>query len=116
MFGLGLLGPLIAGGIILGALGGLYQCVYQRGADDAEAANLRATIEAGRKAQTGTRAAYARVGADLANARRETTALRAEIERISSLPPPPSGDASEPQEPHRCEWDDLLPWPPAPSS
>ena len=115
MFGLGLLGPLLVGGLILGAVGGLYQCAYSRGGTDAEAANLRATIEAGRKAQTGTRAAYARVGADLATEREETTALRAEIERINSLPPPPSGAAGEPQEPHRCEWDDPLPWPPVPS-
>ena len=114
MFGLGLLGPLIAGGVILGALGGLYQCVHQRATDNAEAANLRATIEAGRKAQTGTRAAYVRVGADLATERQETTALRAEIERINT-PPPPSGGAGEPQEPNRCEWDDPLPWPPASS-
>ena len=111
MFGLGIFGPLLAAGIILGALGGLYQCVYQRGADDAEAANLRATIEAGRKAQTGTRAAYARVGADLATEREETTALRAEIERINSLVP--ASAPGEPQEDGVCNWTDRLPWPPA---
>ena len=110
MFTLGMFAPLIFGGLLLGLLGGLYQCVHQSGADSAEAANLRAAIEVGREAETRTLAAYAELDDELAAERRQTAALREEIDRINSLPPPASDDTA-PHEPGVCEWDDPLPWP-----
>lgn len=116
--GLGLLGPLIAGGVLLSALGGVYSCIhgdgYDEGHKDAEAENLRATIQAGREAQKGTTAAFARVSDDLAGEREKTAALTAEIDRLSLVPaaPPPQEDADPAGEPGVCRWDDQLPWPP----
>ncbi len=110
---LGLLKFALIGGVLLAAVGSLYECVYQEGAEDAEARNLRATIETGHEAQKGTRAAYARVSADLADEREQTAALRAQVDELSLAPAPPQSEADEVPEAGRCTWDSPLPWPPA---
>lgn len=113
MFGLGLAVPLIGGVALLGVLGGMYQCVHQQGVEDAEARNLRKTIEVSRDAQHRTTKAYARVTADLAGERERTTALQAEIARIGSQSDSnriPDGSQDAPQEPGTCSWQSPLPW------
>ena len=100
---MGLLVPLLGVGLLLGAMGGMYQCVYTQGKEDAEAANLRATIEIGRKTQKGTRAAYVIVTAELEGERNQTIALRQELDAIAGRPSQQEGGT--------CRWDDSLPWP-----
>ena len=109
MIGFHLLMPImLAGGLLIGA-SSLYSCVYNRGAEDAEAENLRATIaeaEADRRRAT---VAMTAAREDLEGERAQVATLQDEIDRINALPaePPPDGEA---REDGKCHWDDALPW------
>ena len=84
--GLNALVPLIAGATLLGALGGLYGCVYKRGAGDAEADNLRSIITETHAAEVRTKAAYEKVSSDLLDEQQAVESLNDLIDTISVVP------------------------------
>ena len=101
--GLNALVPLIAGAAILGALGGLYGYVYNRGADAAEVDNLRSIITETHAAEVRTKAAYEKVNSDLQDEQEAVKSLHDLIDVISDAPP--STD-----EAGICDLDAKLPW------
>ena len=100
--------------VLLGMLGGLFQCVYDKGGEGFEAKNKRHIIETLKEAEEGTQAAFDDVTDSLSDERKKVaslgnyiTLLTVENDQLRKQ----QSEGKETLELGPCDWNSRIPWP-----